>query len=91
MSLSPCSGVVNLVIANNVQISSLLKRLANQSQISCGASLGWGNKGFFMNSPGHMTKIATMLLYGLNLYNLLNDLETRHGPSGTQGLQTLYK
>ena len=44
------------------QTSSSLKRLANQCQISCGASLGSGKE-----STAHMTKIAVMLIYGKNL------------------------
>ena len=36
------------------------------SKISYGASLGWGNESLF-KCPGHMTKMATMPIYGKNL------------------------
>ena len=39
---------------------------ANQSQISYGASMGWGTK-VCSNVPGHMTKMATMPIYVKNL------------------------
>ena len=38
-------------------------RSANQSQISCGASLGRGNESSSRHS-GHMTKLAATLIYG---------------------------
>ena len=44
----------------------LRNRLANQSQILCGASLGRGNE-ICINGPGHMTKMAAMPIYGKNL------------------------
>ena len=39
---------------------------ADWSQISCGASSGWGTR-FCSNGPSHMTKMATMSIYGKNL------------------------
>ena len=39
---------------------------ANQSQISYGASIGWGNE-IFSNGPGHMPKMAALPIYGKNL------------------------
>ena len=43
----------------------LWNRLANQSQISCGASLGrW--KEIYINGSGHMTKMIAMPIYGKN-------------------------
>ena len=49
-----------------------------------------------IKGPGHMTKMATMPIYGKNIKNLLQnqksyDLETWHVASGTQALQSLYK
>ena len=44
----------------------LWNRLANQSQILCGASLGRGTK-VYINGLGHMTKMAAMPIYGKNL------------------------
>ena len=37
--------------------------LANQSQSLCEASIGWENN-VYINNPGHMTKMATMPIYG---------------------------
>ena len=44
---------------------------ADWSQISCGASLGWGNESLLKKSPGHMTKMATMPIYGKNLKKII--------------------
>ena len=41
----------------------LLNRLANQSKIVCGASLGRGNQNL-INGPGHMTMMAVTPIYG---------------------------
>ena len=74
----------------------LLNRLANESQILCGASLGGGTK-VYINGPGHMTKMAAMPIYGKNLKNILlqkqksYDLETWHVALEAQALQSLYK
>ena len=48
----------------------------------------WGNKSC-SNGPGHMTKTATMPIYGKNLKNLLrnqkaDDLETWYAALGAQ-------
>ena len=43
----------------------LINRLADQSQILCGASLGRGTK-FCSRHVGHMTKMAPMPIYGKN-------------------------
>ena len=65
-------------------------------KISCGVFVGKGTC-IYKNSLGHMTKMAIMLIYGKYHYNFIlwnqkfNDLETRHGPSGTQVLQSSYK
>ena len=40
--------------------------LVNQSQFSCGVSLGSGNK-VYINGLGHMTKMAATPIYGKNL------------------------
>ena len=46
----------------------LEKRMANQSQISSGDSLGREKEStVYINGPGHMTKMATMPIYGKNL------------------------
>ena len=56
-----------------------------------------GGTKVYINSPGHMTKMADMPIYGKNVKNLLlqnhktYDLETWHVASGTQALQSLYK
>ena len=55
-----------------------------------------GGKKVYINSPGHMTKMAAMPIYGNYLKTLLlnqkyYDLETWHVASGTQALQSLYK
>ena len=54
--------------------------------------LDWGTK-VCSNGPGHMTKIATMHIYGINL--LLNqkayDLETWYVASGARVLPSLFK
>ena len=59
------STVFRLSVVNNVQTSSSLNRLPDESQILCGASFGTGNEILFMHM-GHMTKIATTPLYGKN-------------------------
>ena len=43
----------------------LQNRWANRSQISSGASVGWGNESC-SRGLGHMTKIAAMPIYGKN-------------------------
>ena len=49
------------------------------------------------NGPGHMTKMATMPIYGKNLRNLLlwnqkaDDLESWYAASGTWELLILFK
>ena len=55
--------------------------------------MGWGNE----NSPGHMTKMAAMPLYGKTLKNLLlrnqkaDDLETWYAASGARVLPHLFQ
>ena len=47
-------------------IKHLLRNLlANQSQISCEASLGSGKESLYIGT-GHMTKMAAMPIYGKN-------------------------
>ena len=49
------------------------------------------------NGPGHMTKMATMPIYGKNLKNLLlqnqmaDDLESWYAALGAQVLSSLFK
>ena len=55
-----------------------------------------GETKVYINGPGHMTKMATMPIYGKDLKKLLQnqmsyDLETWHVASVTQALQSLYK
>ena len=50
--------------------------------------MGWGNESLFKWS-GHMTKMATMPIYGKNLKNLFrnqkaDDLETWYAASGAR-------
>ena len=45
----------------------LHRNWANQSQISYGASMGRGNETVCSNSPGHMTKVAAIPIYGKKL------------------------
>ena len=61
----------SVVLRRHLSSSTLFKHLrrnhwANQSQISSGASMGWGTK-ICSSGPGHMTKMATMPIYGKNL------------------------
>ena len=62
------------------------------SQISCGSSMGWGS-----NGPGHMTKMATMPIYGKTWKILLlcdqkaDDLERWYVASGTWVPPSLFK
>ena len=56
-----------------------------------------GGTKVYINGPGHMTKMATMPIYGKTFKNLLlqnqksYDLETWHVALGTQALQSLCK
>ena len=57
-----------------------------------------GGTKVYINSPGHITNIAAMPVYGKKLKKKLllqnqksYDLETWHVASGTQVLQSLYK
>ena len=43
----------------------LRNHLANQSQILCRSSVGWGTK-VCSYDPGHMTKMTAMPVYGKN-------------------------
>ena len=58
--------------------------------------MGWGRK-VCSNGPGHMTKMATMPIYGKNLKNLLlwnqkaDDLETWYASLGAWVLPNLLK
>ena len=54
------------VCCQHFQTSSPLKPLGRLKPNLCGASLGWG-KNVYSNGPGHMTKMAAMLMYGKNL------------------------
>ena len=84
--------VVVVVMANNFKHLFHRYLLAKQSQISCGASLG--RTKVYINGPGHMTKMAAMLitLKDLILQNhSANCLETWYVASGSVVLQSLYK
>ena len=62
----PWSGVrPSSSVVNNFKRLLLQNRLADQSQILCGASLGRGTI-FCSRHLGHMTKMAAMPIYGKN-------------------------
>ena len=65
---APAPGYIH-VYDHHFQRSFSLNRLANQSQILRGASLGTGkaNTYIYRNCPGHVTKMATKPIYGKNL------------------------
>ena len=55
-----------------------------------------GGTKVYINGPDHMTKMATMPIYGKNLKKNspepdASDLETWHVAPGTQTLQSVYK
>ena len=55
--------------------------------------MGWGNKSC-ANGPGHMTKMAAMLLFGKNLLlwnQKADDIETWYASLGAQVLPNLLK
>ena len=60
LSLSSSSTIFKHLLLRN--------RLANQSKMLCGASLGRGIK-VCINGPGHVTKMAATPIYGKNIYN----------------------
>ena len=71
-------GRASLSIVRRRPSSTLFKHLllrnqsANQSQISYGASMGWGNESLLKwswshDQDGYMTKMAAMPIYGKNL------------------------
>ena len=70
--------------------------VADWSQILCGASIRWGTK-VWSNGLGHMTKMATMPIYGKNLKKYLfwnqkaDDLTSWHAALGTRVLSSLFK
>ena len=63
----PCPGAKYLYMTTIFKHLLHWNRLANQSQILCGASLGRGNESY-VNGPGHMTKMAAMPIYGKNFW-----------------------
>ena len=60
----PCPGAIYLYMTTIFKHLDW-NRLANQSQILCGASWEGGTK-VYINGPGHMTKMAAMPIYGKN-------------------------
>ena len=89
----PSSASVRLASVHIFKRLLLRNRLANRSQILCGASLGGGTK-VCINGPGHMTKMAAMPIYGKNLKHLnrLADFhKTWYVASGTPAHHSLYK
>ena len=77
------------VYLHNIQTGSPLKHLANQSQVLCEASLGWGNQCVYKLSR-HMT------IYGKSPSKIFSGTggpinETGHEVSMTQVLQCVYK
>ena len=61
----PCPGAIYLYMTTIFKYLLHWNRLANQSQILCGASLGRGNESLY-NGPGHMTKMTAKPIYGKN-------------------------
>ena len=64
--MPPHRGNIHVYLHNIQRSSSLKPLMANQSQILCEASIGWGNQCVYINNPGNMTKMATMPIYGKN-------------------------
>ena len=98
----PCPGAIYMYMTIIFKHLLLWNRLANQRQISFGASLGRGKESVYnwsrsLIGPGHMTKMAAMPIYDKNLQKssptelIVYDLETWHGALCTQALQSLYK
>ena len=74
----------------------LWNRLANQSQIVCGASLGRENESLYKSSRSHDQDGRHAHIWIKTFKNLFQnqepyDLETWHVALGTQALQNLYK
>ena len=67
--LSSCEPMTPLSI--NIFKHPLCSHWVNWTQISYGDSLAWGNETLFKKGPGHMIKIAAMLMYGKTLKNVL--------------------
>ena len=65
---APASVVRLSVVSPSTMLKNLLlrNRTANQSQMSCGASLGRENESLFA-AFGHMAKMATKPIYGKTL------------------------
>ena len=93
---APASIVVVVVVVNN-NFKHLLfsNRLANQSQILCGASLGRGKESSYTwsrshdqdgNQPIYGKPFKSRLLKNQKIY----DFETWHVSSGSQVLQRFY-
>ena len=86
----------SLSVRSQFQTSSPLKPLGQSKPNFMWSLPGKGAK-FYINGPGHITKMAARPIYGKNLKNILlqnqksYDLETWHVASGTQALQSLYK
>ena len=73
----PCLGAIYMYMTTIFKHLLHWNRLANQSQILCGASLGRGNE-IYVNGLGHMTKMAVTPIYGKNPSKIFS--------SGTSGL-----
>ena len=63
-----CSHLTQAYSVNIFKLGFLRNRLAEWSQISYGASIGWRNE-IYSNCPGHMTNMAAMPIYGKNNNN----------------------
>ena len=88
----PCPGAH--VYDHHIQTASPMNCLANQRQILCGASLGSGNKCFYMykwsrshDQDGRQAHIWQKPLKKLLQDRKSYDVETWHAASETQALQ----
>ena len=85
-----------VVVRLHFQTSSPLKPLG-QSKAKFNVEPPWeGGTKVYINSPGHMTKMAAMPIYGKNLKKLLQNRwadfhETWYVASGNPAHHSLYK
>ena len=81
-----------------ISIKTSFLKVLGQRKPDCMGSLLWKGDINLKNGPCHLTKMAAMPIYCQTILIFLpfrnqksHDLEIRHGLSGTQGLQSLYK
>ena len=87
--ICPCPGAIYMYMTTIFKHLLHWNRLANQSQILCGASLGRGNDSLYKWPPRpYMVKtFKNLLLQNRKSY----DIEIWHAASGIQVLQSLNK